>query len=272
MIHDFATAPRQSDWRADQAAVKRESKPTKVTTNKKPSKLLAGILVVSLVVLVLQWVFQSSDPQLDQQPDAAARKEYAESVLYGDADKYADLEEDSLAEPLVEGALVEDAKLREEPAKVTITATPRLEKAAVLNASKKSASKIEKVAETATVKPSQVVVEPVDPDYEFYDFLRKDSWPIPVNEGVYVDGELAQREKPIYKLQAASFRDKQDAYRLVGKLKKRKLHALVHESVSTNGEFWYQVSVGPFVNTSKLNKAQDVLVSMSMMPLKKRVR
>ena len=42
--------------------------------------------------------------------------------------------------------------------------------------------------------------------------------------------------------------------------------------MASNGQYWYQVSVGPFISTTKMNKAKDILVSMSMMPLKKRVQ
>ena len=108
-------------------------------------------------------------------------------------------------------------------------------------------------------------------EYGFYDNLRDSQWAVQTQNGAYVSRELATRKKAKYKLQAASFRGEHDANRLVKKLSKYGLKARTHVSVSTNGVEWYQVSVGPFSNVSKMNKAQDVLVSLNMMPLKKKI-
>ncbi len=108
-------------------------------------------------------------------------------------------------------------------------------------------------------------------EYGFYDNLRNSQWAVQTQNGTYVSRELATRKKAKYKLQAASFRGKQDANRLVKKLSKYGLKARSHVSISTNGVEWYQVSVGPFSNVSKMNKAQDILVSLNMMPLKRKI-
>ena len=127
-------------------------------------------------------------------------------------------------------------------------------------------------AATKAAKADAELVTEIDPDYEFYDSLKQGSWPVPINKGAYVDGDLAERERPVYNLQAASFRSQEDAERLVSRLKAHRLKATVVPSVSSNGQYWYQVSVGPFVSNTNRNKAQDTLVSMNMMPLKKRVQ
>ena len=190
----------------------------------------------------------TSDPILDQQPDQKAKREYAEALLF--------TENHSQNEDL-----------------------PSHEAIDVYHSSLKTLDDLSMTAPVSQVTsvPGELVVQvdlpsaSVSPDYEFYDSLKQGSWPVPVTKGTYVDGDLADRVKPMYKLQAASFRTQSDAYRLVYKLNKQKLRAIVVESVSTSGEFWYQVLVGPFVSNSKLNKAQDILVSLGMMPLKKRI-
>lgn len=215
--------------------------------------MLLSLLVVSVLVVVGQLVLNGSEPMLDQQPDAAAKREYAQSVLAE--------EEIAPAEPAFSESMAVDH--REDG-----TIEPAVTKEAVKSISLSAPVKndVEAKSESIAVKDIRV-----DPDYGFYDSLRKDSWPVPISKGVYVDGELADRERPVYKLQAASFRNKTDAYRLMKNLRQQKLKAVVVPSVSTNGQYWYQVSIGPFVSTTKLNKAQDILVSMNMMPLKKRV-
>ena len=108
-------------------------------------------------------------------------------------------------------------------------------------------------------------------EWGFYEKLKRPTWPIPVATGAYVDGELAERDRPVYELQAASFKSGDDASKLIGKLAKKGLKGQINVSVSSSGQEWYRVLIGPFNHSSKLNKAQDILVSMNMMPLKRRV-
>jgi len=142
----------------------------------------------------------------------------------------------------------------------------------------KEVSKKETVNTAATFSSPKVVSSTVPVDdiddivqYGFYDNLRDSQWAVQTQNGAYVSRELATRKKAKYKLQAASFRGEQDAKRLVKKLSKYGLKARTRVSVSTNGVEWYQVNVGPFSNVSKMNKAQDVLVSLNMMPLKRKI-
>lgn len=128
------------------------------------------------------------------------------------------------------------------------------------------------------VEPTATTVEePPPPEtresaYHFYETLPKGS-PIPTVSGAYIDPNDAQKEKPLYVLQAASFRDENDATRFSGKLQTNGLPAFIQKKVSSSGEYWYAVSVGPYRNSSKLNKAYDMLVGLSnTMPSRVRVR
>lgn len=132
-----------------------------------------------------------------------------------------------------------------------------------------SKAKVVEVLNAPTDTTPKKAAVPVE--YGFYDNLRNSQWAVQTQNGTYVSSELAARKKAKYKLQAASFRNEQDANRLVRKLSKYALKARSHVSISTNGVEWYQVSVGPFSNVSKMNKAQDILVSLNMMPLKKKI-
>lgn len=276
MIHDFATAPRQ-DWRQPKPVAPQKAK-TSNTSEKRDCKqrgsfgrMLVPVLGAAALVFGAQAMVASSEPALDQQPDAAAKREYAESMLVTEdagSEASGPQNDETVAVATLSG-------------KEDVSQMPKANKDGDAALTGKSASllikavPVEKNAPAAEghSAPAAVVADiQVDPDYGFYDSLKQGSWPVPINKGVYVDGELAERERPVYKLQAASFRNSSDAYRLAGKLKQQRLSAVVVPSVSTNGQYWYQVSVGPFVSTTKMNKAQDILVSMNMMPLKKRVQ
>lgn len=236
MIHDFATAPRQ-DWRQPKPAEELKSKQYKKPQKGGVKRFVLPFIAISAFVVLGQMAISSDEPVLDQQPDEAAKKEYAQAVL--------------LQEQI------------EKPETVVV------EKTIEPVAQQKSLQVTKTVEKEASVEQFKDIE--VDPDYGFYDSLKQGSWPVPINKGAYVNGELSERERPVYKLQAASFRNKSDAYRLVHKLKERNLKAVVARSVSSDGRYWYQVNIGPFVRTTYLNKAKDILVSMNMMPLKKRV-
>lgn len=318
MIHDFATAPRKSDWRvadselrsperrvlrrvdsradsrserssnrssADLKAVRvvrlepegSAGDPVPVQAGRarvaKRNRLVLPLVVVCTLVFLGKWLLSGGEPVSDQQPDAAAKKEYEESILLSE-------------EPLVEKVqpLLADASDKAGYGQLTVSARSQVQLDVAIPVSQKNtlpaqptsagASALMRAAGAVTGENSAdgAPATDSDPDYEFYDSLKQGSWPVPINKGAYVDGELAERARPVYNLQAASFRSKEDADRLVNRLKAHRLSASVQPSVSSNGQYWYQVSVGPFVSTTNLNKAQDILVSMSMMPLKKRVQ
>ncbi|MCG8313620.1 MAG: SPOR domain-containing protein [Pseudomonadales bacterium] len=291
MIHDFATASRQQEWPPARRAAELEAtarrvhyrghrsdanarwKSPQAPTNQKEQDLVLKrnrmrLVLVSTVFLVLslfiaQRFFVPHEPQFDPQPDAAAKKEYVESVLLDSVDFTVQQDTDQLVDkvdPISSPVTASVQSVANDRGIVASSSSPANHRAAAKSVSPESAS----------VK-KEVQAEGIDPGYGFYDSLRQDSWPVPIDKGAYVDGELSNREKPVYRLQAASFRNKDDAYRFVQKLKKRELSASVAQSVSSNGVYWYQVSVGPFVNMSKMNKAQDILVSLNTMPLKRRI-
>lgn len=292
MIHDFATVPRQPDWRQAGRQERRKSEPTskpaRIQRRQEPQRAqpeaghknsrraVLPVIAVCVLVFVAKIALSGDEPVADQQPDAAAKKEYAESVLQNEESAVVvnDTESLPVASSESEPQLTESAEMLRETRDAQSASFEQSDESRVqltqsVEVVKKEADETVAQVEKSDIVPADVTV---DPDYEFYDSLKQGSWPVPINKGVYVDGELAERERPVYKLQAASFRSKADAYRLAGKLKNHKLAAVVVPSVSSNGQYWYQVSVGPFVSTTKLNKAQDILVSMNMMPLKKRVQ
>lgn len=109
--------------------------------------------------------------------------------------------------------------------------------------------------------------------FGFYDSLQASSWRVPVQRGIYLTEEDRERATYRYVLQAASLRNRSEAAALVARLKKRGLEASFSISGdSLQGSAWFRVNVGPFSNVSVMNKAEDMLVSMHMMPLKRRIR
>ena len=108
----------------------------------------------------------------------------------------------------------------------------------------------------------------VEPEYGFYDSLAGSSWTVPVQKGVYVTEEDRKRANQRYMLQAASVQDAHQAQVIVQRLRKLGLQAFY---ANDEGGSWYRINVGPFDNISKMNKAEDVLVSLRMMPLKRKI-
>lgn len=118
--------------------------------------------------------------------------------------------------------------------------------------------------------------EELEGEYGFYDSLQGSQWDVPVQRGVYLTAEDRERASYRYILQAASVRDRSEAVALVAKLKAIGLAASYSASSGNDnaysGDAWYRVNVGPFSNVSVMNKAEDILVSMRMMPLKRRIQ
>ena len=110
-----------------------------------------------------------------------------------------------------------------------------------------------------------------EPQFGFYDSLAGSSWTVPVQRGVYITEEDRKRAGQRYLLQAASVRDLGEAQRLVQKLRLMGMEASYQSADPASGAGWYRVNVGPFDNVSKMNKAEDTLVSLRMMPLKRRI-
>lgn len=69
-----------------------------------------------------------------------------------------------------------------------------------------------------------------------------------------------------YRLKAGSFTSQQGADRMKAQLILNGLNTQI-ESVDVNGKTWYRVFTGPFENRSRMNKAQDQLVTMGIQPV-----
>lgn len=110
----------------------------------------------------------------------------------------------------------------------------------------------------------------VEPQFGFYDSLSGSAWTVPVQRGIYVTEEERKRAGGRFLLQAASVRDLAEAQRLVQKLRSLGMEASIQAADPPNND-WYRVNVGPFDSVSRMNKAEDVLVSLRMMPLKRRL-
>lgn len=111
--------------------------------------------------------------------------------------------------------------------------------------------------------------EASEPEFGFYDSLPESAWSVQVQHGVYVTEEDRKRASQRYMLQAASVRDLAEAQKIVQNLRKLGMEAFYSKDESG---VWYRVNVGPFDNMSKLNKTEDILVSLRMMPLKKKLQ
>ncbi|WP_251310284.1 SPOR domain-containing protein, partial [Halomonas sp. NCCP-2165] len=70
-----------------------------------------------------------------------------------------------------------------------------------------------------------------------------------------------------YMLQAASFREVDDAQRLAGRLRDFGLVARISEVAGSDGNAWHRVQVGPYEDARELNRAQDLMVTQGIEPL-----
>jgi len=253
MIHDFATVPRY-----DEPLVTINK--TSSTNTNSPIQLRWLLVVVFLCSIIWFSFFHHNSPESELIPGHAASIEYQEELDVLSQDEYKENHGEFSQVASSFDRLTDVVKKNEvktfAPAENRVT---------------ERVSKGRDNSVTSKRSSSVVADAPVDAEYGFYDRLRTSQWAVPVQRGTYVSGELSSRKKAVYKLQAASFRHNADARRLVRRLVKLGLAASMQASISTDGAEWYQVSVGPFTNVSKMNKAQNVLVSLNMMPLKKRI-
>ena len=103
------------------------------------------------------------------------------------------------------------------------------------------------------------------PSYEFYKLLENQTVEVQEVEE-YKSTPKDAATKYEYRLKAGSFRSEDDAERLRGDLILQGLPAY-REEKTVNDSTWHRVLIGPFTNRSKLNKAQDILVSNNISPL-----
>lgn len=99
------------------------------------------------------------------------------------------------------------------------------------------------------------------PGYDFYKLLENSDVPVPkAEDSPYKSTPKTGAAKYQYTLQAASFRTSEQADRLKVNLILENLDTSIEE-VDVKGTQYFRVMVGPFINRSKMNKAQDILAN-----------
>ena len=119
-------------------------------------------------------------------------------------------------------------------------------------------------AEVSNSEPDVSVEEaPVEIEYEFYDTLP--------NEEVIVDAQPGQRNAGpqdfFYNLQAASFRQSEDAERARVELLLAGLNASIRTVNDAEGNPWHRIMVGPFEQYGPMDEARRQLIERGMTPL-----
>ena len=130
-----------------------------------------------------------------------------------------------------------------------------------------------KVEPKPKAKPAQATknTEPKKDNFEFYQLLQ-DSKVDTSHVDAYQSTPRGEQDF-YYMLQAASFRSSEDADRLRAKLIISGLvEAAIRKTIGDNGEPWYRVVLGPYTSRSKMNRAEDKLVSMEISPFSYRVK
>lgn len=105
----------------------------------------------------------------------------------------------------------------------------------------------------ASADAEEVLAEEHRPDIDFYERLRDSEVLVPVPTVV------EPREEVQFFLQAASFRNKEDADRARAELLLLNLEATVTEFQS-GSQVWHRIVVGPFEGQSRVSKAQTTLL------------
>ncbi|AMD01989.1 MULTISPECIES: SPOR domain-containing protein [Halomonas] len=82
--------------------------------------------------------------------------------------------------------------------------------------------------------------------------------------------ETAVPDGTRYMLQAASFRQPADAEALQQRLRNLSLVAQVSQVQSADGDTWHRVMVGPYDDTRELNRAEDLMTTQGITPLRHR--
>ena len=122
----------------------------------------------------------------------------------------------------------------------------------------------------APVKKETTKAAPKKDTFEFYQILQ-DSEVDTSHVDAYQSTPRGEQDF-YYMLQAASFRNSEDADRMRAKLILSGLvETSVRKSVGENEQPWYRVILGPYVSRSKMNRAEDKLVSMQISPYSYRI-
>lgn len=124
----------------------------------------------------------------------------------------------------------------------------------------------------APVKEKEPIpVAPKKDTFEFYQILQ--------NSEVDTSHVDAYQSTPrgeqdfYYMLQAASFRSPEDADRMRAKLiLSGMVEASIRKTTGQGEQPWYRVVLGPYESRSKMNRAEDKLVSMEISPYSYKVK
>lgn len=247
MIHDFATLPRT------QRQTSRPVPPPAPRRLRRPALLLVVLLAGFACWKLL---LPDTTPEPEFVPGASEAREYQSAM------------ELEAAEATVARNAGKQGKMA--TSTTTSPAKPQSSSSRAVNG-KSVASKPAPVSpEVAAFQEKLKSAQTHEPQFGFYDSLSGSAWSVPVQRGIYITEEDRKRAGYRYLLQAASVRDLAEAQRLVQKLRGMGMEASL-QNADPAGSGWYRVNVGPFDNVSKMNKAEDILVSMHMMPLKRRI-
>ncbi|NVK27374.1 sporulation protein [Marinomonas sp. CT5] len=139
----------------------------------------------------------------------------------------------------------------------------------------KKVTPIEKPKVTSTSKPAavkeKVKTTPKKDTFEFYQILQ-DSEVDTSHVDAYQYTPRGEQDF-YYMLQAASFRNPEDADRMRAKLiLSGMVETSIRKTIGKGEQPWYRVVLGPYVSRSKMNRAEDKLVSMDIESYSYRVK
>lgn len=139
-------------------------------------------------------------------------------------------------------------------------------------------------AENAGDAGTPNATQPATPTFEFYTLLPETEVIAPSGDSASprpsaqatreaaADDAANQTKQPEpsggrYMLQAASFRDLDDAERLANRLKDFGLLAKITDVRANGDQIWHRVQVGPYEDKRELSRAQDLMVTQGIEPL-----
>lgn len=119
--------------------------------------------------------------------------------------------------------------------------------------------------------PKEAKITPKKDTFEFYQILQ-DSEVDTSHVDAYQSTPRGEQDF-YYMLQAASFRNPEDADRMRAKLIISGLvETNVRKTIGKGDLPWYRVTLGPYESRSKMNRAEDKLVSMEISPYSYKVK
>ncbi|MDB4837051.1 SPOR domain-containing protein [Marinomonas sp.] len=128
-----------------------------------------------------------------------------------------------------------------------------------------SSTPVEKVKEKTKPVQQKAKTAPVEKKdtFEFYQILQ-DNEVDTSHVDAYQSTPRGEQDF-YYMLQAASFRNSEDADRMRARLILSGLvESSIRKTIGKNGAPWYRVVLGPYESRSKMNRTEDKLVSMDI--------